>query len=330
MTSLTPASRADEATAEAAWEGTLNGVCTLIPSIGLVALAYYRHPTFALRTTAASRTAMAIMPALFISALSSELKMVDKMREMANENQHNQETVRWAEDQWQQHGQYHSHLNQSQHLAALYEESIAQSYGSGGNGGSNNNNGVRIVPQLLWYHQLANFTSANPLKVLTAVAVPAIGYIFYGRSNQPHLQMSSMIMHTRVFGQGLTLLSLLGIMGFKSYMDHNVGRFLSQEMADARVNEMRQIRERINVQLSAQQQHQADLQHELQVLVKQQEQQQQQEQQLQQQSPPNNSSSASLPSSSSSLPNVTHNNSTMAATTTPTTTTPTTTTEHLV
>jgi hypothetical protein len=328
MTSLTPASRADEATAEAAWEGTLNGVCTLIPSIGLVALAYYRHPTFALRTTAASRTAMAIMPAMFVSALSSELKMVDKMRDMANENQHNQETVRWAEDQWQQHGQYHSHLNQSQHLAALYEESIAQSYGSGGSGNSNNNNpGVRIVPQLLWYHQLANFTSANPLKVLTAVTVPAVGYIFYGRSSQSHLQMSSMIMHTRVFGQGLTLLSLLGIMGFKSYMDHNVGRFLSQEMADARVNEMRQIRERINTQLSAQQQHQADRQHELQVLVKQQEQQQQQEQQLQQQSPPNNSSSASLPSSSSS-PNVTHNNSAMAAATS--TTTPTTTTEHLV
>jgi activator of HSP90 ATPase len=118
-----------------------------------------------------------------------------------------------------------------------------------------------------------------------------------------------------VFGQGLTLLSLLGIMGFKSYMDHNVGRFLSQDQADARVEEMRNVRERINAQLSAQQQHQADLQHELEMA----------KQQQQQQSP--------------SSSNVTHNNSsamattaatTTAAATSSTTTPTTTTTEHLV
>lgn len=255
MTSLTPASRSEEATSAAAYEGFFNGACTLVPSIGLTMLAYYRHPTFKLRTTPQSRTAIAIMPALFVAALSSELKLAEKMREIANETQHTHETVHWAEEQWKEHSKAQQHpsnstvLNQSQHLSALYEESVKSS-------------GVRVVPELLWYHQAANFTSANPLKVLLAVAVPAVGFIFYGKSSQHHLQLSSMIMHTRVFGQGLTLVSLLSIMGFKSYMDSN-GRFISQEQADARVAEMKRVRETIQAQLSAQQQHRHELEQEL-------------------------------------------------------------------
>jgi hypothetical protein len=254
MTSLTPAHRSDEAVAEAAWEGGMNGLCTLLPSIGLVALAYYRHPTFALRTTAASRTALAIMPATFVAGLSSELRMVEKMREMAHENQHNRETVAWAEEQWQQQSQQQHNQPSSTLLSALYEESVTQ------------RGTVQIVPSLLWYHHAANFTSANPLKVLTAIAVPAVGYIYYGRTGQNHLQRSSMIMHTRVFGQGVTLASLLLIMGFKSYMDTNIGRYMSQDQADVRVQQMQHLRNSMQAQLDAQQQHRDDLRREIDVL----------------------------------------------------------------
>lgn len=248
MTSLTPESRSAEATSEASYVGAFNGICTLIPSIGLTALAYYRHPTFKLRTTPQSRTAIAIMPALFVAALSSELKLSEKMKQIANETQHNHETVKWAEEQWQKHGNENT---QAQHLSELYEQSIR-------------NTGVCIVPELQWYHQAANFTAENPLKVLLAVATPAVGYIFYGRSGQNHLQLSSMIMHTRVFGQGLTLLSLLTIMGFKNFMDNN-GRYMSQDEADQRVEEMKRVRQVVNEQLERQNQHRRDLQHEIEV-----------------------------------------------------------------
>lgn len=246
MTSLTPASRSDEAVSEAEYAGAFNGICTLIPSVGLTALAYYRHPTFKLRTTIQSRTAIAIMPAAFVAALTSELRLSGKMKEMASEAQHNQETVTWAEEQWQLHG---NEKTQSQHLSALYEESVRSA-------------GVCVVPELYWYHHAANFTAQNPLKVLLAVATPAVGYIFYGRTGQQHLQLSSMIMHTRVFGQGLTLFSLLAIMGFKSFMDEK-GRYISQDQADQRVEQMKRVRQLMNEQLEREEEHQRELKREI-------------------------------------------------------------------
>ena len=68
MTSLTPAERNAEATAAAMWEGTVNGVMTLIPSTAAVYLAMKNSPRFLARTNMQSRTALAIMPALFVFA----------------------------------------------------------------------------------------------------------------------------------------------------------------------------------------------------------------------------------------------------------------------
>ena len=227
MTTLTPSDRVDEATGAAKYEGFWNGIYTLIPSIGAVVLATQHHATFRARTNMQSRTALAIMPAMFVSALTSELKLTDKMHEIAHETQHTHDTVRWADAQWRQHGRASS-LSETEHLSALYRESIR-------------NSGVQIVPRLQWYHRASNYTVDNPIKVLAGMSIPAVAYIFYGRSGQSHLQLQSKIMHTRVFGQFFTVASLLGVMAFQNLM-LDYGRFISQDEADFRVAEMERVR----------------------------------------------------------------------------------------
>lgn len=231
MSSLTPEHRSAEAVSEASYEGMMNGIFTMIPTGAAVALAIRNSPGFALRTNWQSRTAMTIMPAMFVAALTSEHKLSHRMREIATETHHSTETVKWAEEQWkqsQQQQQQNSNMTETQHLSALYQQSIEST-------------GVRVIPELHWYHKAANFTATNPIKVLTAAAVPTVGYIFYGRADQNHLQLSSKLMHTRVFGQFATISLLLGIMGFKEFMDQN-GRYMSQQQADDRVEEMQMVR----------------------------------------------------------------------------------------
>ena len=71
MSSLTPAERNAEATSAAMWEGSVNGVLTLIPSTAAVYLAMKNSPRFLARTNMQSRTALAIMPALFVFAFTA-------------------------------------------------------------------------------------------------------------------------------------------------------------------------------------------------------------------------------------------------------------------
>jgi hypothetical protein len=245
--SLTPLSRADATVAEASAEGFWNGLLTLIPSTTAVALLVRNSPYFVTRTNWQSRTAMAIMPAMFVAALTSEMKLSHRMREIAVETQHGHATVQWAEQELQQQQQQtKSHLSETQQLAALYQKSVEHS-------------GVCIVKgdRLQWYHQFANYTQEYPFRVLAAVAVPAVGYIFYGRTEQAHLPLSQKIMHTRVFGQFATISLLLGVMGFKEFMDRN-GKFISQEDADDRVAEMHQLRARFMSKVALEKQHAAE------------------------------------------------------------------------
>ena len=243
--SLTPLSRSDATVSEAATEGFWNGVLTLIPTAAGVALLVRNSPYFCRRTNWQSRTAITIMPAMFVAALSSEMKLLHRMREMAVETQHGHATVEWAEQEMRHSSNTTSHLSETQQLAALYQKSVESS-------------GVCIVPQLQWYHQFANYTQQYPFRVLAAVAVPSVGYIFYGRTEQAHLQLSQKIMHTRVIGQFATISLLLTVMGFKEYMDRH-GRFISQEDADDRVTEMHALRARFLSKLALEKQHAAEL-----------------------------------------------------------------------
>lgn len=249
MVSLTPIERSTEVAAQATNEGLMNGFFTLIPSTAAVYIAS-KNPGFRARTNLQSRTAMAIMPALFMFALSSEHKLSHRMKEVAFESQHSRDTVKWAEKQLQYHGSKSKNrtlqTDTESHLTQLYERSIAES-------------GVCIVPgdTLGPRHRIANYASENPIKVLSGMAIPAVALIFYGRSGKEHLELSSKIMHTRVFGQFATIALLLSVMGFKEYMDQN-GKFITEAEAQSRVEEMHRIRTELMSRLQYERERQED------------------------------------------------------------------------
>lgn len=233
MPSLTPDSRNAEVTNEAMHEGLMNGLFTLIPTAGLMYAAVQYSPKFRSITNMQSRTALCIMPALFVFGFTAEEKVVHSMRQMAKENQHAHDSVTWAERQLTKRSQD----AQEQEVSQLYRRAVYES-------------GVRVVPQLSPHHIAANYVQENPFKVLASLAVPGVAWIFYGRAGQEHLTFSMKVMHTRVFGQFATISMLLGVMGFKELMDRS-GKFITEDEAEARVEEMKELRAQMLQRLDA-------------------------------------------------------------------------------
>lgn len=238
MPSLTPAHRSAEATAAATKDGLISAFLTLIPSTAAVYVAMKASPKFVKSTNWQSRTALAIMPPFFTYTISAEKKLSHKMNEMASLSEHSKKVNEWAEDnnvveRTNGVGNVNHRRRESANsqLLALYRQSVAES-------------GVRIIPgnSLGFHHQAANFFQEHPFKILTGLGAPVILYIFNGRNEQKHLQLQSKLMHTRVYGQFAVITMLLSLMGFKTYMD-NTGKFITQEEADIRVEEMKGMRE---------------------------------------------------------------------------------------
>jgi hypothetical protein len=236
---LTPASRSDEATEEASNEGLIHAFFTMVPAAGAVMIAM-RDPRFVKWTNWQSRTALVVMPTLFMFSFSGESRHLGKMREIANETKHSSETVRWAEDALEHiDAPVMNHRETEEHLLKLYQKSVKDS-------------GVNIVPgdQLGIHHRIANYTAANPIKVLATLALPSVAWIFYGNTGKQHLDFSVKLMHTRVFGQFATISILLGVIGFKEFMDYN-GRFITEREANDRVEEMQHVRQALMSRLHA-------------------------------------------------------------------------------
>jgi len=240
MPTLTHQDRADDVTWAAAKEGLISGFMTIVPTSAAI-WAAMKNPKFVKFTNYQSRTALVIMPPLFVYALTSELKLRQSMVEVAHETQHTRNTAKWAEEEHQKSQKIApkavSSEETEQQLTDLYMKSVE-------------NAGVRIVPgnRLGPTHQFANYFQENPFKVLGFVGVPTVAYIFHGRSGKEHLQLQMKIMHTRVYGQFAVVSALLALMGFKEYMDRN-GRYITESEADARVNEMKEVREDLQARL---------------------------------------------------------------------------------
>jgi len=274
MPSLTPVDRNEEVAQSAMQEGLMSGCVALFPCAGGL-YAAMKNPNFVKLTNWQSRTAMVIMPALFIFSLSGEMKLNHRMREMSDETAHAQNTVEWAEQQYQHDNngtKQPQELNLStttnlvvadtkkketeqRELMQLYRRSVKESGG-----------GVYIVPgdTLQYHHRAANFVKENPLKLLLAIAVPGVIHIFYGKSGQSHLSFSMKVMHTRLFGQFATLGLLLGIMGFKEFMDNN-GKYITELESEERVIEMARMREQLQHKLHYKNQQQEKFQQQLNV-----------------------------------------------------------------
>lgn len=262
--SLTPMNRSDEVAEIGMWDGLMSGACAAIPSGLAVWYGSTYSPNFIKYTNHQSRTALVIMPPLFMFALSSEQKVTHKMRQMAEERDHTNRVSEWAEQQQQQ--QEIRRMETKRHYEKLVQ--------TGEVGGDKNNNdepppptlseeererqlsdlyvksvelsGHRVIPgtALGLHHRVANFWQENPFKILTAVSVPTIGLIFRGRRGQSHLKLQSQIMHTRVFGQFAVIIMMLTLMGFKGYMDSN-GKFITETDAQMQVDEMKMARKHL-------------------------------------------------------------------------------------
>lgn len=149
------------------------------------------------------------------------------MEEVASETEHNMQTVAWAE---------HKKMLSKEdiHLHELYRQAILDS-------------GVRLVEgnELSTFQKSANYVQSNPFKMIAAIGVPSVAYIFYGQgggAGKESLQMQ--LLHTRVFGQFAVICTLLGVMGLKEVMDRN-GRYITEDEVEARVAEMEATRTRM-------------------------------------------------------------------------------------
>lgn len=171
------------------------------------------------------------MPTLFAFGFAAESKLVHRMEEVAQETVHAHKSVEWAE-------RHHQATKENKVLAIETERQLTNLYRQ-----SVEESGVRIVPgdRLSLHHRVANYWQENPFKILAMMGVPAVGYIFYGRTGKQHLQLQMQVMHTRVMGQFTVISMLLTLMGFKEYMDRN-GKFITEREANARVEEMQRVR----------------------------------------------------------------------------------------
>jgi hypothetical protein len=252
--SLTPQERAEETSWVAMKEGLVSGAMALVPAGAALALAM-KNPKFVKATNWQSRTALVIMPALFAFGFTSENKLIHRMDEIAEENVYSREMAQYTTvDRKDLHdAQKGTNLAADKQLTELYRQSVEQS-------------GVRVVPgdSLGPYHKMANYFQENPFKILALLGVPAVGYIFYGKSGQEHIPFQLKVMQTRVMGQGTVIAMLLGLMGFKEYMDSH-GKFITEKEADARVEEMKRVRAELIYRMELDKQHQQELAHEMEV-----------------------------------------------------------------
>lgn len=250
-------------------EGLFSGGLAAIPSTLGVYAALNFSPKFVKSTNWQSRTALVIMPPLFAFAFAAEQKLVHSMHDMAGRADHSKKMAEWSEE-WalRQHRDHLQRMTTQKILAepgmreggnlaaapsssssqaedAEHEEKILARFRE-----SVVNSGLRVVDgnSLGLHHKMANFFQENPFKILAAVGVPTVFYIFKGREGQAHLQTQMKVMHTRVFGQGTVLIMLLSLMGFKEYMD-KTGKFVTEADVQSRVALMQQSRAELLMRL---------------------------------------------------------------------------------
>lgn len=262
MPSLTPQEQAEITVSSAVKEGAISGVLMASPAGAGLYTALNFSPSFVKATNWQSRTALVIMPCLFAFAAGAESKLVHRMKEMASEAEHSKSMAEWTKNnQLEEHKQSLKKMPTQRILAQPGMDGIK--YNGGGVDSEDVekkvlkqfresvlNSGVRVVSgeSLGVHYQIANFWQENPFKILTAVGVPTVLYIFKGRAGQDHLQFQMKLMHTRVFGQFAVLSLLLSLMGFKEYMDRS-GKYITEADVQSRVGQMQQNRAELLMRL---------------------------------------------------------------------------------
>jgi hypothetical protein len=218
-----------------------SGGLALCSSGGIVYYLHHNSEKFRKLTNFQSKTALVIMPALFLFAVTSENSVVANMKTMAREADHAQKMTEWAEkrvavEELQNkkftttidgvsYAPTLSAVERDNKLKDLYQKSVLE--------------GLRVVvgDKLMPHHVVANFWQAHPFQILLVVGVPAVGYILHKVNTGKEIILSQKILQTRVVGQFTAIALLLGLMGFKEYMDQ-YGTFITETEAQRRVYEM--------------------------------------------------------------------------------------------
>ena len=102
--------------------------------------------------------------------------MVHRMEEVSTETEHTIKLVEWADRHHRKNSIPTADEQQKQEeLRALYRRSIL-------------NSNVRVVDgdELTAYHKAANYVQANPFKLILSIGIPAVAYIFYGKTGKDH------------------------------------------------------------------------------------------------------------------------------------------------
>uniref|UniRef100_A0A7S2KTM8 HIG1 domain-containing protein n=1 Tax=Leptocylindrus danicus TaxID=163516 RepID=A0A7S2KTM8_9STRA len=217
--SLTPQDRADDAMKKATIDGLISAVCMGMASGVSVWYGLNNSTSFRKMTNFQSRTAMVIMPPLFAFALSSESNLLRYQRDMAEDATSNASAL--------------SEMNRVEteaQLSDLYKQHLR-----------NKRSGIRIVEgdSLGPHHLLANFWQENPFKMLVALGIPSVAYIFH-KYNNKQIPFQLKVMQTRIVGQFSVIAFLLGLVGFKSYMDAN-GKFVTEADATRGIEDIKRM-----------------------------------------------------------------------------------------
>eukprot|EP00518_Triparma_eleuthera_P018706 CAMPEP_0197553468 /NCGR_PEP_ID=MMETSP1320-20131121/9069_1 /TAXON_ID=91990 /ORGANISM="Bolidomonas sp., Strain RCC2347" /LENGTH=284 /DNA_ID=CAMNT_0043114239 /DNA_START=103 /DNA_END=954 /DNA_ORIENTATION=- len=236
--SLNPASSANSVISAAIFEGAKSALMAAVPSGGLV---YYFHKNtefFRKSTGPSSRTALVIMPPLFMFALTSELEIIRLKRKEARD-------IQLAEERRINPNK----VMDEKKAAVVTAESVREL-----NDAYTRNFGspIRIKATMGIHHHVSNIVAGHPFKVLGLLAVPTVAYIAKEQmtaKNKDALKFSQKVMHTRVYGQFGTLMLLGVFMSWKMYHD-KYGDFMSVEDAvwelSASARNEREFREKID------------------------------------------------------------------------------------
>ena len=76
--------------------------------------------------------------------------------------------------------------------------------------------------ELFLWQRAANAVYFNPVKVISAIALPFYSAVFYAESTNPgtaSMPLSQRIIHTRVYGQMIAVLATAAVFGFVNTMD---------------------------------------------------------------------------------------------------------------
>lgn len=235
----------EKATRDAMRDGLISGLCGLLPSgLGVWYLSNYSKK-FLQYTNYSTRTALVIMPPLFMFGLTSETTINSTVRNSQNRKQHAKEINQWADensyadlaagrrstDDTKLLFDKLTAEEQQTRLSSLYAKSVKDS-------------GMRIVEKMGPHHIIANFWQENPFKVLLGIGAPTVAMIFMHKQKANKTALQMQLMQTRVLGQTSMIFFLLSVMGFKEYMDRN-GKFITQAEADNMVMEMQRTREEL-------------------------------------------------------------------------------------